>query len=151
MFPAKRMRSGPRRPVEKECFITFDTLGTTQTNNAQHNSPVAETFSGGHITGNLISGASAGNITLALLYVKAGQAIPTLATTDNTAIEPESSVLWAGSFALSANTTPVVIPLNIKIKAMRKMLTNDDIYFSAISSTAGGPVLAATLTLFYKQ
>ena len=152
MLPAKRFAtSGPKRPVNKIVFINTETIGAAQTNSSIYSSTVAETFSGGHITGSLSSSASAGTVIIALVVVPSSVAVPTLSVTDNTLIEPEQYILWIGCFSLLANTVGSFYPINAKIKAMRKMKPGDDLYVCTLGSGATTGVFSAAITVFFKE
>ena len=149
----------PRRPVDKEVTIQADLYGTTQINSEIHTSTTAETFTGGHITGFTTGNTGATypcTFVMALVYVRAGQNVPTLAVTDGFNIEPAQSVLWCGIFRLQSATD--VRPINnsggngdIVIRTMRKMNKGDTIFLTGISSQMNSANVVATMSFFYKQ
>ena len=139
------------RPVEKEIWTVLLTANTTATIHTLHTSVVAETFSGGHISGTIETQGTAGNFVIALLFVPDGITTPALGITDNVALcEPEQFVLWA-KVVNHGSTTSLIIPLDIKIKTMRKMKTGDRIILTTDTNVSSCATLGAAVTLFYKQ
>ena len=146
--------SRPRRPVDKEITVQSDIYGTTQVTSTIHTSTVAETFSGGHLSG--FVGAGTGTtpniVLIALCYVKEGQSVPTLSITDGSSIEPASSVLWSKMYRLLAASQVLNIDSDDRpIKTMRKMQKGDSLVLTGICTVSSGASIALTTTFFYKQ
>ena len=151
---AKRNYAAPKRPVDKESiFVRGTSIGTTQDDTAIRTSTVAETFSGGHISGSVLPVSGGGFMQLALIFRPEGSTTPTLTTTDAADLlstGPVEWVLWADSFELGASQTEP-FKFNAKIKTMRKMKNGDSIRLEARGSVATVGTYSAIVTLFFKQ
>ncbi len=159
----KRFASGPRRPVDKDIFVSIDAVTTSNVVNTVHQSTVAETFSGGHVSGTISfatgSSVATADVLIALTYVKGGQGAITFSVADNSTLEPESSFLYVfiarGSTGNTTATQAVppttTITFDHKIKAQRKMLKEDVIQWNVLGSAANVAVVNAVITCFFKQ
>jgi hypothetical protein len=147
---APKVYTRPKRPIDKAIQVQSDTIGTTQVVNILRTSTVAETFTGGHISGTCSISVAGGAIAMALMYVKSGQNTPVLSVTDGANITPESAILWIKLFQTNVSNSSL-IDISANIKTMRKMQTGDQIIWTAIAGSAAVGTAAAIITTFYKQ
>ena len=122
-----------------------------QTNITLRTSSSAETFNGGKLDGQILTGPSSVTIMLALFYIKDGQAVPTLSIVTGAGPKPETSCLWWKLWVLPPSaTTPLTNGDVIDIKTKRKMMPGDTLVLSAIGS-GGTNNYVATFTGFMLQ
>ena len=143
-----------KRPIDKLMINMIVSFATTQVNQTLRTSLVAETFVGGFITGNIIKGSATSEVILGvtLIIARDGQTVSTINVgVGNALFEPEQDVLWSGLFELGDIAEDGLIPIQVNIKAQRKMKAGDTLRIVALASAANGGRFTASFTGFFKQ
>ena len=147
----KFVRRGPKRPIDKTSeVIVSDAVGTSQV--AQELLPITVAQTIIRIVGNIEihDGAAVGNIGLAIVMKRDGQALSTMLLTSGSRLyAPEQDVLYQYMGKTVAADTP--IKLLIDVKGMRKLKPGDSINLVLLGAGADVADVVGQLTLFSKQ
>ena len=149
---SKKYQAGPKRPIDKEIMLVgSSSLGTTQDNTTLRTSTVAETYTGGHIQISAVKVSGGGFVAFVLAMIPENLTIPTISTTDGSALfVPEEFVLWSGVAYITSTSAETII-LKDKIKTMRKMKNGDRLVLCQRGSAATVTTTMSVVTSFFKQ
>ena len=141
----------PKRPVDKELLLIRKTIGSTQSQSILRTSAIAETYTGGRLSGSVISNSTTGVVIIAVVHLREGVIADSLNTGDGqTLYTPQEDVLWALATDFLTGEEGVVIPINVTLKSQRKLRKNDRIAVLTKGSASAG-VLTLLCATFYKQ
>ena len=146
---SKRVRTGPKRPMEKDITNLLDSINTSMSTSNLHTTAAAETLVRlvGYLSWSFLT--NAGSFGLVLVRNRDGAAVSTMTLTAGQAIyEPVGDVLWSGIFKSAAGVVDYVF---VDVKGMRKLRSGDRILLLSIGQAADTVNLAGSFTAFFKQ
>ena len=146
------MVAATRRPVDKVVYCALPTATTSATVNTIYTATEAVTYSGGVISGIIVGTTTTGTMSYSLQYIQDGNPPTDITPTDNTEWNPEQNILWAGVFRNQSTTAgQIFLPIQSKLKAMRKMKKGDTIQLITDADTNNCAIMSVIVTLFFKQ
>jgi len=161
MFKRARSSSvprGPKRATDKKIIQIYRSANAAVTQDVVFTAPVACTMVGFRIKGNAMvsSVAPVNRMNWAVQYIREGQALVDItpqAINTTGVVQTEQNILYMDTFGNnSLANADQPYPVDVVVKAKRKMLAGDSILFITDSlATNNNLTLTCIVTVFIKQ